>query len=148
MFRLLFRRCLFLRWRRSSSRSSDIRTFVTLRNRYGADAKGKFWEVSGHFTDLLYLYQFITSKDFTWPYISLSSQISVCPLQNENGHHTDNHIQPRVSDWEVAQEAGLKLKAVYGSGYTGMKNLGNSCYLSTTMQVLFSIPEFQRAWVP
>ncbi|KAJ8374375.1 hypothetical protein SKAU_G00049550 [Synaphobranchus kaupii] len=64
----------------------------------------------------------------------------------ENGH-TDNEVRPRVSEWEVIQESGLKLKAVYGSGYTGIKNMGNSCYLSTTMQVLFSIPEFQRAYV-
>uniref|UniRef100_A0A8C1CFT2 Ubiquitin carboxyl-terminal hydrolase n=1 Tax=Cyprinus carpio carpio TaxID=630221 RepID=A0A8C1CFT2_CYPCA len=56
-----------------------------------------------------------------------------------------NDVQPCVSDWEVIQESSLKLKPVYGSGYTGIKNLGNSCYLSTTMQVLFSIPEFQRA---
>uniref|UniRef100_A0A8C1R5M1 Ubiquitin carboxyl-terminal hydrolase n=1 Tax=Cyprinus carpio TaxID=7962 RepID=A0A8C1R5M1_CYPCA len=56
-----------------------------------------------------------------------------------------NDVQPCVSDWEVIQESSLKLKPVYGSGYTGIKNLANSCYLSTTMQVLFSIPEFQRA---
>uniref|UniRef100_A0A7N8XBH0 Ubiquitin carboxyl-terminal hydrolase n=1 Tax=Mastacembelus armatus TaxID=205130 RepID=A0A7N8XBH0_9TELE len=47
-------------------------------------------------------------------------------------------------EWEVIQESGMKLKAVYGSGFTGIKNLGNSCYLSTVMQVLFSIPDFQR----
>uniref|UniRef100_A0A8C1WG12 ubiquitinyl hydrolase 1 n=1 Tax=Cyprinus carpio TaxID=7962 RepID=A0A8C1WG12_CYPCA len=58
-----------------------------------------------------------------------------------------NDVQPCVSDWEVIQESSLKLKPVYGSGYTGIKNLANSCYLSTTMQVLFSIPEFQRAYV-
>lgn len=66
--------------------------------------------------------------------------------RTENGD-TANLAQRRVSEWEVIQEAGLKLKAVYGSGYTGIKNLGNSCYLGTTMQVLFSIPEFQRAYV-
>ncbi|KAK3574764.1 hypothetical protein QTP86_017512 [Hemibagrus guttatus] len=67
--------------------------------------------------------------------------------RTENGHHTDNHVQPRATEWEVIQESGLKLKAVYGSGYTGIRNLGNSCYLSTTMQVLFNIPEFQRVYV-
>ena len=66
------------------------------------------------------------------------------PLQTENGHHTDNNARPRVSEWEVIQESGMKLKAVFGSGYTGIKNLGNSCYLGTVMQVLFSIPDFQR----
>ncbi|XP_054646005.1 ubiquitin carboxyl-terminal hydrolase 13 isoform X6 [Dunckerocampus dactyliophorus] len=64
--------------------------------------------------------------------------------RTENGHRTDNNARPRVSEWEVIQESGMKLKAVYGSGYTGIKNLGNSCYLSTVMQVLFSIPDFQR----
>uniref|UniRef100_A0AAX7SMF2 Ubiquitin carboxyl-terminal hydrolase n=1 Tax=Astatotilapia calliptera TaxID=8154 RepID=A0AAX7SMF2_ASTCA len=50
-------------------------------------------------------------------------------------------------EWEVIQESGMKLKEVYGSGYTGIKNLGSSCYLSTVMQVLFSIPDFQRMYV-
>eukprot|EP00064_Thunnus_orientalis_P007847 superscaffoldBa00000894_g7869 len=67
--------------------------------------------------------------------------------RTENGHHTDNNARPRVSEWEVIQESGMKLKAVYGSGYTGIKNLGNSCYLGTVMQVLFSIPDFQRMYV-
>uniref|UniRef100_A0A7N6AP58 Ubiquitin carboxyl-terminal hydrolase n=1 Tax=Anabas testudineus TaxID=64144 RepID=A0A7N6AP58_ANATE len=67
--------------------------------------------------------------------------------RTENGHHTDNNARPRVSEWEVIQESGMKLKAVYGSGYTGVRSLGNSCYLSTVMQVLFSIPDFQRMYV-
>uniref|UniRef100_A0A663MMA6 Ubiquitin carboxyl-terminal hydrolase n=1 Tax=Athene cunicularia TaxID=194338 RepID=A0A663MMA6_ATHCN len=61
----------------------------------------------------------------------------------ENGLR-DNDIKPRVSEWEVIQEAGVKLKPMYGPGYTGMKNLGNSCYLNAVMQAIFSIPEFQR----
>lgn len=32
---------------------------------------------------------------------------------------------------------------VYGSGFTGMQNLGNSCYMASVMQTLFMIPEFQ-----
>uniref|UniRef100_A0A3Q4HK96 Ubiquitin carboxyl-terminal hydrolase n=1 Tax=Neolamprologus brichardi TaxID=32507 RepID=A0A3Q4HK96_NEOBR len=67
--------------------------------------------------------------------------------RTENGQHTDNKPRPRVSEWEVIQELGMKLKEVYGSGYTGVKNLGSSCYLSTVMQVLFSIPDFQRMYV-
>ncbi|XP_077204433.1 ubiquitin carboxyl-terminal hydrolase 13 isoform X2 [Paroedura picta] len=64
----------------------------------------------------------------------------------ENGLR-DNDIKPRVSEWEVIQESGMKLKPMYGPGYTGMKNLGNSCYISSVMQAIFSIPEFQRAYV-
>ncbi|KAH0509303.1 Ubiquitin carboxyl-terminal hydrolase 13 [Microtus ochrogaster] len=66
--------------------------------------------------------------------------------QTENGLR-DNDIKPRVSEWEVIQESGTKLKPMYGPGYTGLKNLGNSCYLSSVMQAIFSIPEFQRAYV-
>uniref|UniRef100_A0A8D2ZNK0 Ubiquitin carboxyl-terminal hydrolase n=1 Tax=Scophthalmus maximus TaxID=52904 RepID=A0A8D2ZNK0_SCOMX len=73
--------------------------------------------------------------------------IDMLQMQKRNGHHTDNNARPRVSEWEVIQESGMKLKAVYGSGYTGLKNLGNSCYLGTVMQVLFSIPDFQRMYV-
>uniref|UniRef100_A0A8C1CDU6 Ubiquitin carboxyl-terminal hydrolase n=1 Tax=Cyprinus carpio carpio TaxID=630221 RepID=A0A8C1CDU6_CYPCA len=97
------------------------------------------------------VYSFDEEEAVLDPHISehlLHFGIDMLQMQRtENGHHTDNHVQPRVSDWEVIQEAGLKLKPVYGSGYTGIKNLANSCYLSTTMQVLFSIPEFQRAYV-
>ncbi|XP_053168258.1 ubiquitin carboxyl-terminal hydrolase 13 isoform X2 [Hemicordylus capensis] len=64
----------------------------------------------------------------------------------ENGLR-DNDIKPRVSEWEVIQESGMKLKPMYGPGYTGMKNVSNSCYVSTVMQAIFSIPEFQRAYV-
>uniref|UniRef100_A0A8B9FQ50 Ubiquitin carboxyl-terminal hydrolase n=1 Tax=Amazona collaria TaxID=241587 RepID=A0A8B9FQ50_9PSIT len=55
----------------------------------------------------------------------------------ENGLR-DNDIKPRVSEWEVIQEAGVKLKPMYGPGYTGMKNLGNSCYLNAVMQAIFT----------
>ncbi|KAG9329067.1 hypothetical protein JZ751_008172 [Albula glossodonta] len=68
------------------------------------------------------------------------------PLASQNGPR-DSEIRQRAREWEMTQESGHKLKAVYGAGYTGIKNLGNSCYLGTTMQVLFSIPEFQRTYV-
>lgn len=70
--------------------------------------------------------------------------LSLMMSQTENGFR-DNDIKLRVSEWEVIQESGTKLKPMYGPGYTGLKNLGNSCYLSSVMQAIFSIPEFQRA---
>ncbi|XP_039614518.1 ubiquitin carboxyl-terminal hydrolase 13 isoform X2 [Polypterus senegalus] len=66
--------------------------------------------------------------------------------KTENGF-TCSEFKSRTNEWEVIQESGLKLKPVYGPGFTGIKNLGNSCYLTATMQVLFHIPEFQRAYV-
>lgn len=48
----------------------------------------------------------------------------------------------RMGEWDVIQEAGCKLEPVYGPGYTGMRNLGNSCYMNSVIQVLFTIPDF------
>ncbi|KAJ8409410.1 hypothetical protein AAFF_G00228110 [Aldrovandia affinis] len=73
--------------------------------------------------------------------------IDILQAQKTQNGHMDNEMRPRAREWEMIQESGHKLKAVFGSGYTGIKNLGNSCYLGTTMQVLFSIPEFQRTYV-
>ncbi|KAF2661662.1 hypothetical protein K491DRAFT_673607 [Lophiostoma macrostomum CBS 122681] len=46
--------------------------------------------------------------------------------------------------WEFSMttEDGKELKPLFGPGLTGLKNLGNSCYLASTLQSLFSFPEF------
>ncbi|KAK0683413.1 UBP13 hydrolase, partial [Pygoscelis papua] len=96
------------------------------------------------------VYSFDEEEPVLDPYIAKHlAHFGIDMLQmqvTENGLR-DNDIKPRVSEWEVIQEAGVKLKPMYGPGYTGMKNLGNSCYLSAVMQAIFSIPEFQRAYV-
>lgn len=53
-------------------------------------------------------------------------------------------MNQRIDEWELIQESGVPLKALFGPGYTGIRNLGNSCYLNSVVQVLFSIPDFQR----
>ena len=50
----------------------------------------------------------------------------------------------RIGEWSIIQESGKELKPCYGQGYTGLANLGNSCYLNSVMQVLFSLPEFKQ----
>ncbi|MFT7815976.1 ubiquitin carboxyl-terminal hydrolase 5 isoform X1 [Arapaima gigas] len=56
-------------------------------------------------------------------------------------------VNQRVGEWEVIQESGTTLQPLFGPGLTGMKNLGNSCYLNSVMQVLFTVPDFQRKYV-
>ncbi|KAF2285927.1 hypothetical protein GH714_008999 [Hevea brasiliensis] len=45
-------------------------------------------------------------------------------------------------DWNRIQESGEELEPIFGPGYTGLVNLGNSCYMAATMQVVFSTRSF------
>ncbi|ESR65257.1 ubiquitin carboxyl-terminal hydrolase 14 [Citrus sinensis] len=45
-------------------------------------------------------------------------------------------------DWNRIQESGQDVEPLFGPGYTGLVNLGNSCYLAATMQVMFSTHAF------
>eukprot|EP01125_Pyxidicula_operculata_P012178 TRINITY_DN3996_c0_g1_i1.p1 TRINITY_DN3996_c0_g1~~TRINITY_DN3996_c0_g1_i1.p1 ORF type:complete len:804 (-),score=233.06 TRINITY_DN3996_c0_g1_i1:27-2411(-) len=49
-------------------------------------------------------------------------------------------------DWSRVQEKSKKLVPVYGPGFTGIENLGNTCYMASVLQVLFKIPEFQKKY--
>lgn len=51
-------------------------------------------------------------------------------------------LNQRFGEWVALQEAASKLTPLYGPGYTGLANLGNSCYLNSVMQMLFAIPDF------
>ncbi|OKO95844.1 Ubiquitin carboxyl-terminal hydrolase 14 [Penicillium subrubescens] len=50
--------------------------------------------------------------------------------------------------WEFSMttEDGRELVPVYGPGFTGLANLGNSCYLSSVMQCIFSTEGFQSRY--
>uniref|UniRef100_A0A5B7C534 Ubiquitin carboxyl-terminal hydrolase n=1 Tax=Davidia involucrata TaxID=16924 RepID=A0A5B7C534_DAVIN len=45
-------------------------------------------------------------------------------------------------DWNRIQESGQEVEPLFGPGYTGLVNLGNSCYLAATMQIVFSTRSF------
>ncbi|KAL4987486.1 hypothetical protein BDW68DRAFT_160902 [Aspergillus falconensis] len=49
-------------------------------------------------------------------------------------------------DFLMTTEDGQDLSPVFGAGLTGLSNLGNSCYLSSVVQCLFDLPEFQRRY--
>lgn len=49
-------------------------------------------------------------------------------------------------DFSMITEDGKELKPIFGQGFTGLKNIGNSCYLASTVQCLFALPEFQKRY--
>ncbi|XP_022181234.1 ubiquitin carboxyl-terminal hydrolase 5-like isoform X2 [Myzus persicae] len=51
-------------------------------------------------------------------------------------------LNQKVGEWATLQESGSELKPIFGPGYTGIHNLGNSCYMNSIIQVLFSISDF------
>ncbi|XP_035728148.1 ubiquitin carboxyl-terminal hydrolase 5-like [Vespa mandarinia] len=56
-------------------------------------------------------------------------------------------LNQKFGEWVALQEAASKLTPLYGPGYTGLANLGNSCYLNSVMQMLFVIPDFIKRFV-
>lgn len=50
--------------------------------------------------------------------------------------------------WEFSMttEDGKELKPLFGPGLTGLKNLGNSCYLASILQCLYDLPAFQNRY--
>lgn len=48
-------------------------------------------------------------------------------------------------DFTTTQD-GQELKPLFGPGLTGLKNLGNSCYLASILQCLFDLPAFRKRY--
>lgn len=51
-------------------------------------------------------------------------------------------LNQKVGEWDRIQESGSQLVPLFGPGYTGMRNLGNSCYMNSVMQLVFVVPDF------
>ena len=76
--------------------------------------------------------------------------INIADRQKTEKSLTEMQIEQNLT-WEFSMttEDGKEMKPIFGKGFTGLKNLGNSCYLASILQCLFSMPDFRsRYYLP
>ncbi|KAM0279214.1 hypothetical protein ACHAQH_004759 [Verticillium albo-atrum] len=60
---------------------------------------------------------------------------------------TEMQIEQNLKwDFSMTSEDGKELKPLTGPSLTGLKNLGNSCYLASIVQCLFDMPSFKARY--
>ncbi|KAI9878811.1 MAG: hypothetical protein M1830_010495 [Pleopsidium flavum] len=73
--------------------------------------------------------------------------INIAEREKTEKSLTEMQIEQNLR-WEFSMttEDGKELRPLFGEGFTGLKNLGNSCYLASILQCLFTIPVFQHRY--
>ncbi|MCJ1267548.1 hypothetical protein MMC22_007433, partial [Lobaria immixta] len=73
--------------------------------------------------------------------------INIAERQKTEKSLTEMQIEQNLR-WEFSMttDDGKEMKPLFGEGFTGLKNLGNSCYLASVLQCLFSIPVFRHRY--
>ena len=70
--------------------------------------------------------------------------INIAEREKTEKSLTEMQIEQNLKwDFSMTTEDGKELKPLFGVGLTGLKNLGNSCYLASILQCLFSMKVFQ-----
>lgn len=72
--------------------------------------------------------------------------INIAERQKTEKTLTEMQIEQNLKwDFTTTQD-GQELKPLFGPGLTGLKNLGNSCYLASVLQCLFDLPAFRKRY--
>ena len=73
--------------------------------------------------------------------------INIAEREKTEKSLTEMQIEQNLK-WEFSMttEDGKEMQPLFGEGFTGLKNLGNSCYMASILQCLFAIPEFQTRY--
>jgi ubiquitin carboxyl-terminal hydrolase 5/13 len=70
--------------------------------------------------------------------------INVMSQKKTEKSMTELQIEQNLTfDFSLTAEDGSALTPVFGPGTTGLSNLGNSCYMASVLQMLFSLSPFQ-----
>jgi ubiquitin carboxyl-terminal hydrolase 5/13 len=84
---------------------------------------------------------------------NLASQLAVFGINVQQQKKTEKsltemQIEHNLSyDFSVSDEkTGKLLTKLFGPYLTGLSNLGNSCYMASVLQVLFSFPSFKQVY--
>lgn len=73
--------------------------------------------------------------------------INVMDLSKTEKSMTELQIEQNLKfDFNMTGEDGKLLEPISGPGLTGIRNLGNSCYMASVLQSLFSLPAFQKRY--
>ena len=73
--------------------------------------------------------------------------INIAEREKTEKSLTEMQIEQNLKwDFSMTTEDGKELSPLFGGGFTGLKNLGNSCYLASILQCLFTMPSFQTRY--
>lgn len=98
--------------------------------------------------DVADVYCYSCDEDITFP--NLAHSLKTFGIDLENFTKTEkNLVELQIEqnlEWEfnMLNEAGEQLPFVNGKELVGLKNLGNSCYLSSVVQTLFALEEYKQ----
>ncbi|KAF5346463.1 hypothetical protein D9756_010077 [Leucocoprinus leucothites] len=73
--------------------------------------------------------------------------INVRTLSKTEKSMTELQLEHNLTyDFSLLSEDGTALEPLFGPGLTGLQNLGNSCYMASVLQTLFSLKPFQERY--